>query len=105
MIPQTQLVESKAGRAVTTSRLIADRFGKKHQHVLDGIRKVVCSESFSRSNFRRSDYVDYRGKTQPMYEVTRDGFSFLAMGYTGKKAAAFKEQFIDAFNRMEKALL
>lgn len=99
------LVVPRSGMAITTSLLIADRFAKQHRHVLEAIRNVECSESFSRSNFRPRDYVDDRGKTQPLYEVTRDGFSFLAMGFTGKKAAVFKEQFITAFTRMERALL
>lgn len=72
---------------------------------MEAIRKIECPELFSRSNFRQRDYVDDRGKLQPMYEITRDGFSFLAMGFTGKKAAHFKIQFIEAFNKMESAIL
>lgn len=99
------LVTLQHREATTTSLIVADAFGKKHQHVMEAIRKVQCSEAFSRSNFRQSEYTDDRGKKQPMVEMSRDGFSFLAMGFNGKRAAQFKEQFLDAFNKMERALL
>ena len=51
-----------------------------------------------------SDYVDERGKTQPCVIMTRDGFVFLVMGYTGEKASRFKEEYINAFNDMEAEL-
>jgi len=57
----------------------------------DKIRKLECSEEFRRLNFEPSDYIDERGKEQPMYEMTRDGWTFLVLGFTGKKAARFKE--------------
>ena len=41
----------------------------------------------------------------PCYQITRDGFAFLAMGFTGKRAAQFKEAYINAFNQMEQALI
>jgi phage regulator Rha-like protein len=39
-----------------------------------------------------------------MYRLTRDGFVFLTMGFTGAKAAQFKQWYIEEFNRMEAAL-
>jgi Rha family phage regulatory protein len=92
-------------KATTTSLEVARIFEKKHQHVLRDIGKLDLSESFSLSNFGQRDYVDERGKVQPMYEITRDGFVFLAMGYTGTKASQFKESYISEFNRRESEIL
>lgn len=99
------LVEINNGVPATTSLAIAQKFGKRHDTVLRAIRLVECSEEFSRRNFAERDYIDERGKSQPMYSITRDGFAFLAMGFTGKNAAGWKEDYITAFNQMEKALL
>lgn len=92
-------------RPVVSSRDIARVFEKEHKIVLRSIRDLDCSESFSRYNFVPSNYEDGRGKEYPEYLITRDGFSFLAMGFTGAKAAEFKEKYIAAFNAMEQELL
>ncbi|MGK5615600.1 Rha family transcriptional regulator, partial [Proteus mirabilis] len=55
-------------------------------------------------NFSLSEYIDSTGRKLPLYEMTKDGFVFLVMGFTGKKAAQFKEAYIAAFNRMEAEL-
>lgn len=68
-------------QVVTTSRDVASYFGKEHFHVLRGIESLDCSEEFTASNFGLSNYLNKQGKEQPMYEITRDGFTFLAMGY------------------------
>lgn len=86
------------GQPTTTSLLIAEKFGKTHNVVMRAVRNLDCSDEFSRCNFALRDYTDERGKTQPLYEITRDGFSFIAMGFTGPKAAQWKETFIKAFN-------
>lgn len=102
------LVEiSKIGKqeaAVVSSLDIAETFGKEHFHVLRDIRELECSEEFRQSNFGLSYYVNEQNKKQPMYYVTRDGFTILAMGYTGEKAMRFKEAYIKQFNAMERAL-
>lgn len=90
--------------AVTTSMNVAEVFGKQHKNVLQDIRNLDCSEEFTRLNFQPSEYTDSTGRKLPMYTITRDGFTFLVMGYRGKKAAKFKEEYIKAFNRMEKEL-
>ena len=89
------------GKPVTTSLLVADRFAKRHGNVLMALRKLECSEEFNALNFKLVEYRDSKGETRPMYEITRDGFMFLAMGFTGKEAAEWKEKFIEAFNRVE----
>lgn len=90
------------GEAVTTSLLVAERFGKQHKDVLKAIKNLECSEEFSRRNFAHTPYKHpQNGQTYHVYELTKDGFSFLALGFTGAKAAEFKEAFITAFNQMQ----
>lgn len=100
-----QLVTITDQRAVTTSLVIAEAFEKQHKNVLQAISRLECSKEFTELNFQPSSYLDSTGRALPMYQVTRDGFTFLAMGFTGKRAAEFKERFIEAFNAMERALL
>lgn len=98
------LVITSHGKDVTTSLIIAQTFGKNHKDVLRDIESMACSEEFNRRNFALISYPDKYGRSQPMYEITKDGFSFLAMGYTGEKAAKFKEDFINEFNKREALL-
>lgn len=97
-------VTIKNGRAVTTSIAIAEFFGKRHERVLDKIRNLDCSAKFTEHNFVSSEYTDSTGRKLPMYQITKNGFVFLVMGFTGKKAAAFKEAYIAEFDRMEAEL-
>ncbi|HFW4797493.1 TPA: Rha family transcriptional regulator [Salmonella enterica subsp. diarizonae serovar 60-67:z35:-] len=92
------------GRAVTTSQAVADYFHKRHDNVIQKIKSLDCSAKFTALNFKVSDYTDTTGRKLPSYQITKDGFVFLAMGFTGKKAAAFKEAYIAEFNRMEATL-
>lgn len=101
------LVEAKNGQAVTSSLVVADYFRKAHKDVLKAIKLLDCSILFRERNFAPSDYTKKNGnvsKAYPMYYMTRDGFTFLAMGFTGKVAAQFKEAYIAAFNEMEEKL-
>lgn len=93
------------GQPTTTSLAIAERFGKRHDNVLQSIERLDCSKEFSALNFQGCAYKGDNGKLIPMYAITKDGFMFLAMGFTGKEAAAWKERFIAAFNAMERKLL
>lgn len=103
-LPAENIISLDHRRAVTTSLLVAEKFNKRHKNVLRDIEKMECSDSFTRLNFEPSEYQDSTGRTLPMYLITRDGFTFLAMGFTGKEAATWKEKFISAFNKMEKQL-
>lgn len=89
---------------VVTSLDIARTFEKEHKNVLKDIRELNCSEEFGRLNFEPTDYIDEHNRKQPMYYITRDGFTLLAMGYTGEKAMKFKEAYIKQFNAMERML-
>ncbi|MDS1603487.1 Rha family transcriptional regulator [Escherichia coli] len=92
------------GRAITTSVAIAEFFGKRHDNVLRAIANIECSEKFNALNFEDVTYTDAKGEKRPMYQITKNGFVFLVMGFTGKKAAAFKEAYIAEFDRMEAEL-
>ncbi|EAQ9962082.1 transcriptional regulator [Salmonella enterica] len=92
------------GRAVTTSVAVAEYFRKLHKNVIQKIETLECSPEFTRLNFQPSEYTDATGRTLPAYQITKNGFVFLVMGFTGKKAAAFKEAYIAEFDRMENEL-
>lgn len=100
--PDLAIVE---GQITTTSQQIAEHFGKRHDTVLRSIRNLECSDEYRLHNFAESSYLNEQGKSQPCFTMTRDGFVFLAMGFTGKEAAHWKEAYITAFNKMEAQLL
>lgn len=100
------LVKVIDGMVFTNSKTIADTFGKTHRHVLRDIRGLISSDSnFGESNFGLSSYTSLQNKILPCYDITRDGFSILAMGFTGREALKWKIKYIQAFNAMEEALL
>lgn len=89
----------------TDSIKVAEVFGKRHSDIIRAIKNIDCSTEFSQRNFASADYLDEQGKSRPMHEMTKDGFIFLAMGFTGAKAAQIKEAYIHAFNHMAEVLL
>jgi len=103
-------VQIENGQVITTSIEVARVFGKEHKHVLDAIRKLLSDLGADRQpNFRQT--VETRPNPSggepiksPAYHLTRDGFTLLAMRFTGKKALAFQVAYIEAFNQMEAAL-
>ena len=108
-IEVAELVQEQDGQAITTSLKIAEIFNKQHKNVLQSIRELDCSDDFRGLNFQPSlkirELPNGMGNRQdPYYLITRDGFVFLVMGFTGKTAAKFKEAYIRAFNEMEERL-
>lgn len=100
----TDLVIMKNQQAVTTSLQVAEGFEKQHKDVLEAIDgKIQSAENSAhyKTMFAEGEYKDSRGRTQRMYYMNRDGFTFIAMGFTGRKADEFKLKYIDAFNSME----
>jgi len=96
-------VTVRDGQARCLSTDIAARFDKQHKDVLRSIDKLRAEvgEEFDRRNFAPIDYLDAKGRSYRAYELTRDGFSMVAMGFTGSKATAWKVKYIEAFNAME----
>ena len=107
-IDVADLVNEESGQVVTTSVKIAEIFGKEHRRVLQTIRELDCSTDFRLHNFVQTLKIrkmpNGASTEDPMFYITRDGFVFLVMGFTGKTAAKFKEAYIKAFNVMEERL-
>ncbi len=125
----SDLVYLKNEQAVCDSLQVAEKFGKRHQEVLYAIEGRGCScggkgckkcnnrgyqqlgilqedleisaKSHLSKMFQKNFYTDDGGRKRPLYLINRDGFSLLAMGFTGKKALEWKLRYIDAFNKME----
>lgn len=127
-----ELVSLRHEEVVCTSLDVAERFGKEHFHVLRDIENLIggisksgdtpkksgflkIEESTKKKGlpkigdtpfFQKSTYINKQnGQTYPMYYMNRDGFTLLAMGFTGKKALEWKIKYIEAFNEMEKVIL
>ena len=97
------ILSTQNGEPVASSRQIAESFGKKHKHVLTAIRQILVAEN-SATKFFHETAFEYRGQKFPEYMMNRDGFTLLAMGFTGKAALEWKLKYIQAFNEMEKQL-
>lgn len=98
------LVTLQNQQVVTTSMQVAEVFEKQHKDVLEAIdNKIQSAENsaYYKLMFVEGDYKDSRNRVQRMYYMNRDGWTFIAMGFTGKKADEFKLKYIDAFNQME----
>ena len=88
-------------RAFTTSLSVSEVFNKQHKHILAKIAEIPAD--FREPNFRLTERKAKFGavvRSEPYYEITKDGFVLLAMGFTGEKAYKFKIEYINAFNRM-----
>ena len=105
LIPTVTVVD---GQPRVSSLDIAEKFGKRHDDVLRTIKRILSQldEDFRLRNFAETLQVnEQNGQKYPTYSLTRDGFSLLAMGFTGKAALAWKVKYIEAFNAMEAELL
>lgn len=101
---KTPVLSVREGSVVTNSRDVAVYFEKAHRRVLQDIRELDCSPNFHQHNFVPFKINDLTGESTSHYEMTKDGFTFLCMGFTGSKAARFKEAYINQFNAMEEEL-
>lgn len=99
-IMQNLVAVVESGALMTTSLKVADAFGKRHDNLLRKIETLGCSTEFNALNFEAVEYLDLKGETRKAWNMTKDGFIFLVMGFTGTKAAAIKEAYIAEFNRM-----
>ena len=98
-----KLVVINNNQIVVSSKDIAEHFGKDHKHVLESIREILVAEN-SATKFYQETTHQNRGKDYKAYLMNRDGFSLLAMSFTGKKALQWKLKYIEAFNEMEETL-
>lgn len=97
-----QLVTIQNNQSITTSLHVVDKFKKRHDNVIRDIENLLQSPDIqSQLYFEVSEYKDTTGKTNKMYIMNRDGFTLLAMGFTGQAALKFKLDYIQAFNKME----
>lgn len=99
------VVQSEDGRVVADSRTVAEVFEKEHRNVTRAIDNLEISNEFRLLNFEQGSYIDRNGDEQRCFQMTRDGFSMLVMGFNGSKAARWKEKYIETFNAMEAELL
>lgn len=97
----TDLVIMKEQEAVTTSLSVAEVFGKEHKNVLRDIRNLEKDVLNFEQMFIEGDSPDSYGRSRKVYFMNRDGFALLAMGFTGKEALRFKQEFLSQYNRME----
>lgn len=98
------LVTLHGGQASCASYHIAEHFSKAHKDVLRAIDRIreECGPEFDRRNFTPIDYVDGKGRQYRAYSLTRDGFTLVVMGFTGRAATEWKVRYIDAFNALER---
>ncbi|NME24149.1 Rha family transcriptional regulator [Lactobacillus salivarius] len=99
-----ELVIMHDRQAVTTSLILAEAFEKQHKNVIQAIEaKIEPAENSAgyKRMFYEGIYTDKKGEQRKMYYLNRDGFTFIAMGFTGRKADEFKLKYIEAFNKME----
>ena len=99
-----ELIILRRKEAVTTSLMVAEIFHKRHDRVIRSLENLL--EGLPKNGvvkmFFLGEYIDEKGEARKMYYMNRDGFTLLAMGFTGKKALEFKLAYISAFNKMEK---
>lgn len=103
---QTPVLKVVEGKAYTTSLDVAKHFHRSHKNVLQSIERLLsdCPDDFGRLNFQPISRLDNINREQPAFNLTRDGFALLAMGFTGKEALQWKVKYIQAFNLMEAEL-
>ena len=101
-------IQNKDGVAVVSSRVVAYDFDKQHKHVLEAIENLIKDMGVAEKSavlFIESKYQHPQNKQwYKEYLLTRDGFSLLVMGFTGKEALQWKLQYIEAFNKMEEQI-
>ena len=105
-LPIEILVTTKGNELKTDSRKVAMAFGRRHDNVMRDIRKILpqINEEFNALIFEEVEYTDKKGEKRQMYEMTKDGFVLLTMGYTTPEAMKVKIAYIKAFNAMRRQL-
>ena len=100
-VAKDEMVVVQNNQAVTTSLQVAESFGKEHRNVIRDIETLKKDVLNFEQMFQEGDIPDNYGRPRRAYFMNRDGFTLLAMGFTGKKALQFKLKYIEQFNLME----
>lgn len=100
MLDLSEFVTLNNETLVTDSRRVAKHFKKRHDVILRAFDNLKCSPEFNRHNFEAVEEPDAKGEARRVIRMTKDGFMFLVMGFTGSEAARIKEAYINAFNEM-----
>ena len=101
------MVTLQGNQVMTTSLKVAEYFGKRHKDVLKKIRNTTndCDNpEYTQRNFAPFDFIDKNGEAQPAFNLTRNGFMLLVMGFTGKTALQIKIKYMQAFDWMAEQL-
>lgn len=101
------MVTLQGNQVITTSLKVAEYFGKRHKDVLKKIRNTIndCdNQEYTQRNFAPFDFIDKNGEIQPAFNLTRNGFMLLVMGFTGKAALQIKIKYMQAFDWMAEQL-
>lgn len=98
------ILSTRNGKPVVSSRQIAENFDKNHRDVLRAVDNLKEDVRNFAQMFFETTAPDSYGREQRAYLMNRDGFTLLAMGFTGKAALEWKLKYIAAFNEMEKKL-
>lgn len=103
LVPSLTIVD---GQPVVSSLKIAEHFDRQHKNVVQSIEKLLkeCPSEFGRLNFQPTSYTDSFNRQQPYYNLTRDGFVLLVMGFSGKQALEWKILYIESFAALEKTV-
>ncbi len=105
IIIMSNIVFIENNEVVTDSLNVAEVFGKQHKNVIQSIHNLHSElEEKDQLNFQPNSYKDSYGREQMKYNLTKDGFTLLVMGFNGKEALKFKMMYINEFNRMEQEL-
>lgn len=104
-----QFVQINHSEPVTTSEFVAKAFGKEHKNILRKIEEIFTQapDSFIKLNFKFNEKlvkVGFGERRDKFYELTKDGFILLVMGFTGKNAMSIKIAYINAFNAIAEKL-
>ncbi|CRG50791.1 Uncharacterized phage-encoded protein [Yersinia wautersii] len=91
---------------ITTSLRVAEYFNKQHKNIIRTIKRLEtdCSPEFNRLNFEPVEYIDKKGEIRLMYNIRKNGWMMLVMGFTSRPATAIKESYIAAFDWMTEQL-
>lgn len=100
------MVSIAGNEVITTSLRVAEYFNKQHKNIIRTIKRLEtdCSPEFNRLNFEPVEYIDKKGEIRLMYNIRKNGWMMLVMGFTGRPATAIKESYIAAFDWMTEQL-